>query len=185
MFDVTNLTDMFRCCKLLSYYRHDYIHNGYAYMIPEEFFSYAPKVTILRNMFEDTLQPQLSELTSVFSYLTGTLDITRLFYSSYWDGSKYPNVYTELSEIFVNHAIVSTEKAFCITVSVSTTDRVRNQYIKFSKIFDSRYSSSAYSQNINFSDTFRGYTKLGSGEENERFGVKTLVDNNITNNYTL
>ena len=38
---------------------------------------------------------------------------------------------------------------------------------------------------MNYSDTFIGYTKLGSGTDNERFGVKTLVENDITNNYTL
>lgn len=185
--DVTDLSDMFRCCKLLSYYGRDRVHNGYAYMIPEEFFMYAPNVSTLSSMFEDTLQPQLSELTSVFSYLTNTLKIDGLFYASYWDGSKYPNVYTELSEVFARHSISSTKNAFCITTELAETpvDRVRNQYIKFNKMFNSRYSDSTYSQNMEFSNTFRGYTKLGSGEENERFGIKTLVDNNITNNYTL
>lgn len=185
--NTTSIRDMFRCCKLMSYYRHDYIHNGHAYMIPEGFFSYAPKITDLSGAFQDTMQPQLSELSTIFAPLSGTLNLQRLFYESFWDSGKYPGVYTELSEVFNKHEVSSTEKAFCITtVSAGTSvDRVRNQMIKFSKMFDSKYSRDAYRNNMNYSDTFRGYTKLGSGTDNERFGVKTLVENDITNNYTL
>lgn len=185
--NVTSIQDMFRCCKLLSYYRHDYVHGGRAYMIPEGFFSYAPKITDLTSAFEDTMQPQISELSTIFAPLTGTLKLQRLFYGSYWDGGKYPGTYTELSEVFDKHEVSSTEKAFCITTVPAgmSEDRVRNQMIKFSKMFDSKYSRSVYEGNVNYSDTFRGYTKLGSGTDNERFGVKTLVDDDRTNNYTL
>lgn len=185
--DITNVSNMFKFCKRLSYYRYDFSNMGNAYMIPEDFFKYAPRITNLTGMFQDTLQPQISELKTVFAPLTGTLTLTNLFYGSYWDGGKYSGIYTQLSEVFVRHEVASTQNAFCITTepSSSPVDRTRNQYIKFNKMFNSKYSSSSYSRNTNYSNTFRGYTKLGSGTENERFGTKTLVDNIITNNYTL
>lgn len=181
--EVTSLKDMFRCCKLLSYYR--YGDERLAYMIPEGFFSYATKVSDLTSMFEDTLQPQFSELKTVFAPLTGILNLTRLFYEVYWDGGKYPGEYTELSEVFDKHEVSATEKAFCNGMETQSTDRVTNQFIKFSKMFDSKYSRDAYIGNTKYSDTFRGYTKIGSGTDNERFGTKTLIDDGITNNYLI
>jgi len=186
VYETENLANLFRCCKKLSYYRYNVENRGDAYLIPEDFFTYAKKVVNLTSMFEDTLQPQLSNLSTIFKPLTGTLTITRLFYASYWDGNKYPGIYTQLSNAFNTHSIANMEKAFCITTVASNepTNRIRDQFVKFSNMFNTRYKKTTYSTNLAYSDVFRGYRKIGDGE-NERFGIKTLVDNNITNNYTL
>jgi hypothetical protein len=74
---------LFRCCKKLSYYYRMDSGIKYSYMIPEGFFTYAPGIIDLTEMFADTLQPEHSDLLDIFKPLTGVLDITEMFYHAY------------------------------------------------------------------------------------------------------
>lgn len=82
--DVTSVKDMFKWCKKLSYYyHHDTGDTKKSYMIPEAFFTYAKNVTNLESMFEDSLQPEHSDLSQVFKPLRGTLNLTKMFFRCY------------------------------------------------------------------------------------------------------
>jgi len=188
--NTTDVSEMFRCCKKLSYYRilEGEGTIGKAYMIPNEFFTYATKVTALNNMFEDTLQPQYSDINDVFKPLTGTINITSIFYSTYWDSQDNDvnagGNYTDVDAAFKMNDVSSTTNAFCITTATTTNNgRPMSQKIRFNDVFNSKYSKELYSNNSNYFNTFRGYYKLGSGTDNERFGTKTLYDSSTTNNY--
>jgi hypothetical protein len=77
--DILSINDLFRCCKRLSYYQ---IENEPAYLIPKDFFKYATRVTSLKNAFADILFPNKISV-DVFKPLTGTLNLTEIFYQCY------------------------------------------------------------------------------------------------------
>jgi hypothetical protein len=156
-------------------------------MIPDEFFTYAPLINNLSYMFEDTLQPQNADLSNTFKPLTGSININSIFASCYWDSTDSAGsggATTEIYQTFKTNDITDMGKAFCITMNTGTTNRVVNQKITFSDVFNSNYSATRYNLNEKYSNVFRGYTKLGSDPNvNERFGIKTLVDGTDNNNY--
>ena len=172
--NITSVQDLFRCCKKLSYYyRFENGSERHAYMIPETFFTYAPKVTNLSNMFRDTLQPSGSDLLNTFKPLKGTLNITEIFYRSYWDGTN------SLAQVFKTNNISATARAFAIRLNTETTSyRKITQNIGFSDMFNNKYSKSAYSTNSNFYQTFCGYSS-----STVTFGTKTLNQDERTHNY--
>ena len=185
--DITSVSEMFKYCKKLSFYRiiDGDLGTGFAYMIPNEFFTYATSINNLSSMFEDTLQPQNADLSNVFKPLTSSININSIFAYSYWDSTDAPGsggVTTELYQVFKTSDITDMGKAFCATMDTNTTDRVVNQKITFSDMFDSAYSAARYSNDEKYSNVFRGYSWIGT-DSNERFGIKTLVDGSSNHNY--
>lgn len=173
--DTTDIRNMFRCCKNLSHY--SYV-NGKAYVIPEDFFKYASKITRLDGAFADMLFPSNIDI-KVFDHLTGTLNVKELFYQSYWAGSVENRVLIE--NVFNTKRTESTTRAFCIIDSdvAANYDRVIGQYITFNNVFNSIYAASNYANNSNYASTFRGYSANTVEHEDPR----TLVDDSVTYNY--
>lgn len=170
---ITSVRGLFKCCKKLSYYYRMDGPNKESYMIPETFFTYAPNITNLSEMFADTLQPEGSKLDNTFKPLKGTLNITEMFYRCYWD------VENHLVNVFNTNNISSTARAFAITLDTeSTFDREIAQNISFSDMFDPKYSKPIYATNTSFYQTFCGY----SGNT-VQFGTKTLNQDERTHNY--
>lgn len=173
--DTTDISNIFRCCKNISYY--SYI-NGKAYMIPEDFFTYAPKILNLEGAFGDMLFPHNIDI-KVFDPLIGTLNVRELFYQSYWAGSSENRVLIE--NIFNTKRVESTTRAFCIIDADSANNYNRNiyQYVTFNNVFNSIYSASNYNNDTKYASTFRGYSSNTVEHEYPR----TLPDNTTTNNY--
>lgn len=170
---ITSVKGLFKCCKKLSYYYRTDGVNKESYMIPEGFFEYTPNVIDLSQMFYDTLQPEGSNLMNTFKVLKGTLDITEMFYGSYWD------VENHLIDVFNTNNISSTARAFAITLNTDEAyDRVVTQNISFSNMFDDKYSRAVYATNEKFYQTFCGYA-----ESTVQFGTKTLNQDERTHNY--
>jgi hypothetical protein len=124
-------------------------------------------------MFEDTLQPQGSDLSQVFKPLKGTLNVTKIFYASYWDGEN------SLINAFNTNEISATDSAFaiCPYSSTASTERSRGQNIFFSSMFNPKYSNATYITKTQFHNTFCGYRSTVT------FGTKTLNDDPSTHNY--
>ena len=172
--DTTDISDLFHSCKKLNYYK---VENEPAYLIPKDFFTYATKITTLDRAFADLLFPKDIDI-DVFEPLTGTLSLGELFYQSYWAGTETEPV--NIENIFNEHRVSKTSRAFCIVDNVNeSTDRTRNQYIKFNNVFNSMYASATYAGNTNFEGTFRGYSVLTVEHENP----KTLTDAEANKNY--
>ena len=170
---LTSVNALFRCCKKLSYYYRTENGSTHSYMIPETFFTYAPGITNLTEMFRDTLQPPNSDLLNTFKPLKGTLNITEMFYLCYWDGTN------SLAQVFKTNNMSATARAFAIRLNTTTTsDRPISQNITFSDMFNSKYSRAAYSTNSNFYQTFCGYSA-----NTVTFGTKTLNQDERTHNY--
>ena len=170
---ITSVKELFSCCKKLSYYYRMDGQNKESYMIPEGFFEYAPNVVDLTRMFCDTLQPEGSDLTNTFKPLKGTLNITEMFYLSYWD------VENSLIGLFKTNNMSATSRAFAIRLNTdNTSDRPLSQHILFSDIFDNKYSKPIYSTNTDFYQTFCGYSA-----STVQFGTKTLNQEERTHNY--
>ena len=164
---------LFRCCKKLSYYYREDGGLIESYMIPEGFFTYATDINKLTNMFQDTLQPEGSNLLNTFKPLVRTLDITQIFYTAYWAG------YNTLTNVFKTNDISATSRAFAIRLDTdSTSDRPIAQNITFSDMFDIKYSRPIYSTDTKFYQTFCGYSS-----NMEHFGTKTLNQDERTHNY--
>lgn len=182
----TSVKNMFKYCKSINYirdFREGY--NNKAYLIPEDFFTYATKITDLSYMFEDTLQPYNSDLSGVFKPLTGTLNVAGIFRHVYWDTNDV-NAITVLSSVFNTNSVSSTAQAFMITDAIqgeADCGWIKAQYVQFENIFNSRYANEkVYGNNTtNYSKTFKGYTyKEGRFPAAENL---TLCNNKITDNY--
>ena len=172
--DTTNISNLFNSCKKINYYK---VGNDPAYLIPKDFFTYATKINTLDGAFADMLFPKDIDI-DVFKPLTGTLSLQDLFYQSYWAGTETEPVVIE--NIFNDHRVSKTTRAFCIVDDVNTsTDRVRNQYIRFNNVFNNMYASANYAGNTDFASTFRGYSVLTVEHENP----KTLTDAEANKNY--
>lgn len=164
---------LFRCCKKLSYYYRMDSGIKHSYMIPEGFFTYAPGIIDLTEMFADTLQPEHSDLLNTFKPLIGVLDITEMFYHAYWSGQN------SLISLFKTNDVSAVSRAFAIRLDTeSSSERPIRQNIMFSDIFDIKYSKPAYSTNNKFYQTFCGYSS-----ETVQFGTKTLNQEERTHNY--
>lgn len=173
VYQTDSIKGLFKCCKKLSYYlRTDGVIST-SYMIPETFFEYAPDIINLNQAFCDTLQPEFSDLTNTFKPLRRTIDITEIFYSTYWYGAN------QLTRVFKTNDIAATLRAFCIRLNTDlTSDRKIDQNIYFNDMFNSKYAGVAYATNQNFYQTFCGYSS-----NMEHFGTKTLTEEEWAHNY--
>lgn len=173
--NTTDITRMFYSCKNLSHYTN--LIDNEAYMIPKNFFEYAPKVTILTEAFADIIMPNKSNLTPVFAPLKGTLNVEGLFKYTYWASNSNNRV--NISEVFVHTSVSRTRYAFMITdVKDDRQSREVKQYITFNKVFNQRYTNKMYENDDNYSYTFSGYSA-----SSVEFTNKSLPDNTKTNNY--
>ena len=148
------------------------------YVIPPHFFEYAPNITSLNGTFENTsVYP--NQVFTAFNYISNNTlgNINRVFamVKASESTASNPVIFNSVFKKFTNLTDVS--GAF-----IQDYVNYSNQgYFKFVAVFPSnRYTSaSQYSNNQRFSDVFRGYGNAYVVHENP----KTLIDNNITNNY--
>lgn len=155
--ETTSISNMFRNCKLLTALRDQ--TTGYSYIIPEKFFEYAPKITDFSYAFSGLLMPQDTKLDTVFNKLTSNnLNLEGIFHKCYWDGND--STRCTISRVFINYDVISTKYAFSqVTVYNDQTNRRSAQFVTFSEMFKSKYTSSAYNNATEYSFTFAGYTK--------------------------
>jgi len=143
--NVTNISELFSYNKLLNHYEHYSIitENKYdsegniidtfdteivenSYLIPEDFFKYAPNVKNLTNTFAGMNWPIRAKL-NVFSNLTGSLTLDGIFNASYFapyiintqivkqDNTELEYLYclpTEINSLFVTNKISSASNVF-------------------------------------------------------------------------
>lgn len=171
----TDITRMFYSCKNLTHYTN--LIDNEAYLIPKNFFEYAPRVTILVEAFADIIMPNKSNLSPIFAPLTNTLNLEGLFKYTYWASNSNNRV--NISEVFVHTSVTKTKSAFMITSEKDERQsREVKQYITFNKVFNPRYANKMYENDDNYSYTFSGYS-----ETSVVFTNKSLPDNTKTNNY--
>lgn len=129
---VTNISYMFRNCKLISTYTTT---EDISYWIPKTFFSYAPKISNLAYTFQGTTYPHNINL-NVFNALTQTLNITGIFQYCRFNSSSSNRA--NISQLFANKSISALERAFSVNGSAQQQDdnnMKRDQYITFSNNF--------------------------------------------------
>lgn len=162
--NVSSIQGMFFNCSLLSPYVNK---EGIAYVIPQTFFSYAPKITDLSQAFYGTTYPQNINL-AVFNSLTGALNITKIFMYCRFNGT--PNNKAVISNVFQNKQIVALERAFSVNNSYtgqSDNNIKRDQYVRF----DSNFTKNKIAKNAD-QYVFDGYSS-----DTVEF-VKSLEDRN-------
>lgn len=174
---VTNISYMFSACKKLS----EYINNDtrISYLIPKDFFKYAPDVTTLTHAFSYLMFSDTSTLNDVFSYLKGDLVIDYLFFGSVWGETDNTTPFV-ISGIFKTNNITKLNYAFANSTTTSdNTGYEYSQYVVFDGIFNNKYGGSAYANNSsNYYGAFLGYHKNYVFFEN-----KSLSNNVTTANY--
>lgn len=153
--ETTSIAYLFNQCKLLTSAYNTQTHE--AYLIPANFFSYAPKVSDLRYAFSGLLIPQPIRLDNVFNQITAnTLNVEGIFYHCYWDGTELARC--QIQNVFTKFDVTSTKYAFGLVQEYRSTDNIkRQQFVTFSNMFKSKYSSTAYNTATDYSFTFAGY----------------------------
>ena len=173
---VTNISYMFSACKKLSgYVKND---TEISYLIPADFFTYAPNITTLTHSFSYAMFSDSTSLDGIFTHLKGDLVIDYLFYGSVWGEMDNTNQLI-ISGIFQNNNITKLNYAFANSTKPSLTSGFEyDQYVIFDGIFNTKYSNPIYANNTsNYYGAFLGYGN------NCTFNNKSLVNNEITNNY--
>lgn len=102
--NITDISYMFKNCKRLS----SYMKDSSVYQVPKDFFSYAPKITSLVETFQGLAFIPNTNLT-VFSTLTGALDIRCIMQSCIWGKD---NVTWNISGMFGTNTIARISGAF-------------------------------------------------------------------------
>lgn len=172
-----DLSNMFNACSSLTRVSKSSSSND-VYVIPPHFFEYAPNITSLRGTFANTsVYP--NQVFTAFDYISNNTlgDISNVFnrVKAPESTAANPVVFNSVFQKFTN--LTDINSAF-----VQDYVNYANQgYFKFISVFPSnRYTSaSQYSNNQRFSNVFAGYSSNYVVHENP----KTLIDNNITNNY--
>lgn len=148
--NISSIQGMFYNCSLLSQYVNT---EGVAYVIPQTFFSYAPKITNLSYAFYGTTYPQNINL-AVFTSLTGALNITRIFMYCRFNGTSDNKAV--ISNVFQNKQITALERAFSVNDSntgQSSNNIKRDQYV----IFDSNFTKNKIAKDAD-QYVFDGYS---------------------------
>lgn len=99
--NVNSIKNLFRFCRHLSSYKVDDAGNEVRYLIPKDFFKYAPKITILYQTFQGMDFGYGTEF-NVFKNLTERLDIRKMFANSTFGSDQGENIKT-INGIFVNN----------------------------------------------------------------------------------
>lgn len=148
--NVTSIREMFYRCSLLSPYVNK---EGVAYVIPQTFFSYATKITTLEGAFQGTTYPQNINL-AVFNYLTGALNINRIFMYCRFNGTATQKAV--ISRVFDNKQITAMTRAFSVNnneTTQSSNNIKRDQYV----IFDSNFTKNKIAKDAD-QYVFDGYS---------------------------
>lgn len=175
--NITSISGLFYACKPLSCYSIVDDSNVTSYLIPRDFFKYAPKVSDLSYAFSGMKFPSTIDL-NVFNNINTsvTLNLSRIFVSSHFnDGAS-------IVGIFNNYNISNCAYAFSVQEATSSTGVANNrqQRVSFNNVFKN-YSGSAYNTNMNYSYAFSWYLSGYVTHENP----KTLTDNATTRNYIM
>ena len=172
-----DLTNMFNTCSSLTRVSKNSSSSD-IYVIPPHFFEYAPNITSLNGTFAYTsVYP--NQVFTAFDYISNNTlgNINRVFtmVKAPESTASNPVVFNSVFQKFTNLTDISSAFA------QDYVNGPNNGYFKFVSVFPSnRYTSvSQYSSNQRFSNVFKGYGSTFVIHENP----KTLIDNNITNNY--
>lgn len=172
-----DLSNMFNSCSSLTRVSKSSSSSD-VYVIPPHFFEYTPNITSLNGTFAYTsVYP--NQVFTAFNYISNNTlgNISRVFamVKAPESTASNPVVFNSVFQKFTN--LTDINSAF-----VQDYVNYANQgYFKFISVFPSnRYTSaSQYSYNQRFSNVFSGYSSAYVVHENP----KTLINNNITNNY--
>ena len=172
-----DLTNVFNTCSSLTRVSKSSSSSD-IYVIPPHFFEYAPNITSLNGTFAYTsVYP--NQVFTAFDYISNNTlgNINRVFamVKAPESTASNPVVFNSVFQKFTNLTDISSAFA------QDYINGPNNGYFKFVSVFPSnRYTSaSQYSSNQRFSNVFKGYGSTFVIHENP----KTLIDNNITNNY--
>ena len=179
---VTDISYMFQGCKKLTAYAND--THTISYVIPKQFFEYAPEISTLEYAFAYMLFDKTANL-NIFGPLQGTpLNIAYIFFGSLFGG------YTESSRliignIFEQNKIANLYGAFANSISGNISETnvgvyEHGQYVTFDKVFSRTYGSGSYATNDKFKYAFAGYNQNTVVFEN-----KTLSENTNMFNYAV
>lgn len=152
-----DVSGMFRFCKCLTYIKNRETNKDY--LIPEDFFTYATRVTTLQRFFEKTIQPNKVDMTNVFIPLKShDIDVQYIFSLCYWSGTQESP--TEVSNVFSQNLIKALTRAFDGNINISTnTSYAYDQYVSFANIFmANKYNTTIYQGNTNFTYCFYGWS---------------------------
>lgn len=172
-----DLTEMFSNCSNLQRVSKSN-DSSVLYVIPPTFFKNAPNVISLQSTFEYTTLYYGYDFSSFKDISNNKLgNINKVFYSCFY-GDTTDTRRTVVNSAFSKFTGLSNISSAFAQNYVNHT----NGYVKFSNVFQQNTytSTSQYGNNDNFKNVFRGYSKDFVQHENP----KSLIDNNITNNYT-
>lgn len=175
----TDISYMFAGCKKLTAYSNNSRTNHY--LIPKDFFIYAPEITNLSHAFEYMLFAKDTNL-DVFQILQSPLNISYAFFGSLLGG------YTEdtrlhVGNIFEKNNIDNLKGVFANsetgTVSSNEVGTYEyGQYVTFDGVFNKKYSSGSYATSDKFKYAFSGYH-----QDTVIFENKNLSENASQFNY--
>ena len=176
---ITDISYMFTACKKLTAYSNSSATNHY--LIPKDFFTYAPNISNLSYAFAYMIFAKDTNL-DVFQILQNPLNISYAFFGSFLGG------YTEdtrlyIGKIFEKNTIDNLRGVFANseTGSVSTNNvsaYAYNQRVTFDGVFNKKYASGSYATSDKFKYAFSGYHQDAVIFEN-----KTLSENASQFNY--
>jgi hypothetical protein len=104
---ISSIRSIFKNCKRLSSYKDS---AEAIYQIPKNFLSYTPKLTDLAEAFQG-LSLIFNTRIDLFSYLTGTLDIRKIFASTVW-GTDTEGGTWSIANLFTNNNFSKISGAF-------------------------------------------------------------------------
>lgn len=167
---LVDFSRVFQHCTCISPY---ITKDNVAYVIPETFFTYAPKISRLDNTFEGFTFPYNASL-NVFYPLNSGLYLNRLFLTSRFNGTSTNKV--NISGIFQNKIIMEANRVFA---AIEAGDKINNTYnrMKLDQYvsFTSNFTKNKVVKNADIS-VFDGYSA-----RTVSFGNKSL--DNLRNNY--
>lgn len=178
VYNTRDISYLFYACRRIS----SYSNNDVTAKVPMTFFKYAPNITSLSHTFSYFTFDSNTSL-NVFSYLTGTLDISYIFFKLYAKTSQTER--WNVAGLFTGKRIGNLNHCFSLHEGFSDPEGDvssvnRNIYVTYSGMFTPSYVSSTKDANGNFTDSqaFSGYSS-----NTVQFGTKTLSEDAGKYNY--
>ena len=176
-----DLSYMFTGCKKLTSYSNE--DHTIKYLIPKDFFIYAPNITNLSNAFSYMLIADNTDL-DIFRSLKNPLDISYAFFGAMLGGGTEDTRLT-IKNIFVKNNIDNLYGVFANSINGNVGESTvasyeYKQYITFDGIFNNKYSSGSYATSNKFKYAFSGYS-----EDSVEFNNKSLSDSTNQYNYAI
>jgi hypothetical protein len=110
--NLTSVKELFRNCNSISGYCDNNSGTG-VYMIPSNFFTFAPNITNLVGTFAGTTYGVNPSLSEVFMPLKGSLNVTHIFAECIFTTNQVGR--SIIQNVFVNNDINRTYGAFAIS----------------------------------------------------------------------